>query len=52
MQKTCEYENMDGPHCNPAARELLKGLTPNEAPRENPLWKGLEKFKGLDEDNS
>lgn len=49
MQRTCEYENMDGPFCNPAARELLKGLKPEEGPRENPVWKGLEKFKGLEE---
>ncbi|HEU0110785.1 MAG TPA: DUF177 domain-containing protein [Flavisolibacter sp.] len=48
MQKTCEHENMDGPYCNPAARELLKGMKPQEVPKENPLWKGLEKFKGLD----
>jgi uncharacterized metal-binding protein YceD (DUF177 family) len=52
MQKTCEYENMDGPYCNPTARELLKGLTPEQTPKHNPLWKGLEKFKGLDEDKS
>ncbi|MER3465089.1 MAG: DUF177 domain-containing protein [Chitinophagaceae bacterium] len=48
MQKTCEYENMDGSYCNPGARELLKNLKPEEAPKENPLWKGLEKFKDLD----
>ena len=49
MQKTCEYEKMDGPYCNPAARELLNGMKPKEVPKENPLWKGLEKFKDLDE---
>ena len=49
MQRTCEYENMDGPHCNPTARELLKGMKPEEGPRENPVWKGLEKFRGLEE---
>jgi len=48
MQRTCEYENMDGPHCNPAARELLNGLRAEEKPKENPLWKGLQKFKDLD----
>ncbi len=47
MQKTCEYENMDGPYCNETARELLNGSRQNETPSENPLWKGLEKFKGL-----
>lgn len=50
MHKTCEYENMDGPYCNPAARELLNGMRPDEAPRENPLWKGLDKFKDLDKE--
>ena len=50
MQKTCEYENMDGPHCNPAAREVLKNMRPEEGPKENPLWKGLEKFKDLGEE--
>jgi uncharacterized metal-binding protein YceD (DUF177 family) len=49
MQKECEYENMDGPHCNPAARELLNKLRKAEEERENPLWKGLDKFKNLEE---
>lgn len=48
MQRTCEYENMDGPHCNPAARDLLNGMRPEEGPKENPLWKGLQQFKDLD----
>jgi uncharacterized metal-binding protein YceD (DUF177 family) len=49
MQKTCEYENMDGPHCNPAARETLKKMKPEDNPGTNPIWKGLEKFKDLGE---
>ncbi len=48
MQKTCEYENMDGLYCDPNARELLKGLRAEDHSKENPLWKGLEKFKGLE----
>ena len=48
MQKTCEYENMDGPFCNPTARALLKGIKTENQPQENALWKGLEKFKNLD----
>jgi uncharacterized metal-binding protein YceD (DUF177 family) len=47
MQKTCEYENMDGPYCNATARELLNKMRPEEGPKENPLWKGLDKFKDL-----
>ena len=49
MQKTCEFEKMDGPHCNPAALDLLKKLEPEEnKAKENPIWKGLEKFKDLE----
>lgn len=50
MQKTCAYEKMDGPHCNKAALEMLKKLEADESaePKENPIWKGLEKFKDLD----
>ena len=48
MQKTCSYENMDGPFCNPAARDLLNKMKPGDDAPTNPLWKGLEKFKGLD----
>ena len=49
MQRTCGFEAMDGPHCNPAAREVLNKIGIKEGtPVENPLWKGLEKFKDLD----
>ena len=50
MQKTCNFEKMDGPNCNPAARELLEKLNAAEEQgrKENPIWKGLEKFKDLD----
>lgn len=47
MHKTCEFENMDGPHCNHAAFEMLKKLDTNKEENSNPIWKGLEKFKGL-----
>lgn len=48
MQKTCAFEKMDGPHCNSAAMDLLKKLEPEkEIKKENPIWKGLEKFKNL-----
>ena len=49
MQKTCDYENMDGPYCNPAAREVLKSMKPAEQ-QQNSMWKGLEKFKDLDKE--
>ncbi len=49
MQKECEYENMDGPHCNLTAREALQNMKQAGGENGNPLWKGLEKFKGLEE---
>ena len=49
MQKTCGYEKMDGPYCNKAAREVLKNLEKKKSqPKENPIWKGLEKFRDLE----
>jgi len=49
MQKTCNYENMDGPHCNRSAMDMLKKLgTEENEKKENPIWKGLEKFKDLE----
>ena len=51
MHKTCEFEKMDGPYCNPAAMDVLKKLEPEEKKEEektNPIWKGLEKFKDLE----
>ncbi len=47
MQRTCDFENMDGPFCNPAAREVLKNMRPETPGGDNPIWKGLEKFKGM-----
>ena len=38
---------MDGPHCNPAAREALLKMRKEGEEKQNPLWKGLEKFKDL-----
>jgi uncharacterized metal-binding protein YceD (DUF177 family) len=50
MQKVCSYEKMDGPHCNPAALDILRKMEPEDKEKEegNPIWKGLEKFKDLD----
>lgn len=51
MQKVCDFEEMNGPHCNPAAMDILKKMESEEKgkeKKENPIWKGLEKFKGLE----
>jgi uncharacterized metal-binding protein YceD (DUF177 family) len=49
MLKSCGFENMEGPHCNKAALDVLKKMEPEEKTEneENPIWKGLEKFKNL-----
>ena len=49
MLKSCGFENMEGPHCNKAALDVLKKMEPEEKAEneENPIWKGLEKFKNL-----
>lgn len=49
MQKTCSFDEMNGPYCNKAALDMLKKLSAEEdIKKENPIWKGLEKFKDLD----
>lgn len=49
LQKACEFEKMDGPHCNASAMDVLKKMEPQEKEnKENPIWKGLEKFKDLE----
>lgn len=48
MHKVCGYEKMDGPYCNKAAIEILKKLDIKKDGSSNPIWKGLEKFKDLD----
>src|SRR5690606_19710793 len=51
MQKTCTYENMDGPFCNKAARAVLQKMRADKVTEENPIWKDLEKFKDLDKES-
>lgn len=49
MQKSCGFEEMDGPFCNPQARAWLNRTdTTPPPPSENPIWKGLERFKDIE----
>ena len=49
MHKVCGFDNADGPGCNPAALDMLKKLEVKEPEKtDNPIWKGLEKFKDLE----
>ena len=49
MHKTCNFEKMDGPFCDKAAAEILKKLeSDKKGKKENPIWKGLKKFKDFE----
>jgi len=50
MQKTCEFESMDGPYCNADARAILERIRVQQnEPQQNLQWKGLDKFKNGNE---
>lgn len=48
MQRMCTEEEMGGPYCNQEVLAVLKKLDPPLNRPANPVWKGLEKFKDLD----
>jgi uncharacterized metal-binding protein YceD (DUF177 family) len=47
MTRMCREEEMGGPHCNKEVLEKLRNMKPDEHNAPN-IWKGLEKFKGLE----
>jgi DUF177 domain-containing protein len=48
IQRMCKEENIGGPYCNKEVLDMLKKLSVEKNKPENPVWKGLEKFKDLD----
>ncbi|MBS1916006.1 MAG: DUF177 domain-containing protein [Bacteroidetes bacterium] len=48
LQRMCKEEEIGGPYCNKEVLEMLKKLNAGEKENQNPVWKGLEKFKDLD----
>jgi uncharacterized metal-binding protein YceD (DUF177 family) len=48
MQRMCTEEEMGGPYCNKEVLAMLKKLDAQNNKPENSVWKGLEKFKDLD----
>ena len=48
MQRMCSPEEIGGPYCNKEVLAMLKKLDAENNKPENPIWKGLEKFKDLD----
>ena len=49
MQRMCTEDEIGGPHCNKEVLAVLKKMDARDQKAENPLWKGLEKFKDLGE---
>lgn len=49
MQKVCGLTDKNGPACNQDALDALKKMEPKQIDKkDNPIWKGLEKFKDMD----
>jgi uncharacterized metal-binding protein YceD (DUF177 family) len=48
MTRMCSEEEMGGPYCNKEVLEKLKKMQPNTGNNAPSIWKGLEKFKGLE----
>jgi len=48
MQKNCGEDEIGGPQCNKEVLAKLKKMEDEVSKDSNPLWKGLEKFKDLE----
>ncbi len=47
-QKMCKEDEIGGPQCNNEVLEMLKKMEAEVQKESNPLWKGLDKLKGLE----
>ncbi len=45
VQRMCKEDEIGRPQCNPEVLAMLKKLDASSGNEENPLWKGLEKFR-------
>ncbi len=45
VQRMCGEDEIGGSNCNPEVLAMLKKLDASAGNAENPLWKGLEKFR-------
>jgi uncharacterized metal-binding protein YceD (DUF177 family) len=48
VQRMCREEEIGGPGCNKEVLAMLKKMDADAGKKENPLWKGLEKFRTPD----
>lgn len=49
VQKTCGEDEKGGSKCNKEVLEVLKKMEKEQKEDSNPIWKGLEQFKNLEE---
>lgn len=48
MQKMCGEDEIGGPKCNKEVLEKLRQMEEDASKDNNPIWKGLDKFKNLE----
>jgi len=45
--RMCDESELGGPKCNKEVLEMLKRMSEEENKSDNPIWKGLDKFRNI-----
>jgi len=45
--RMCPEDQIGGPKCNKEVLEMLKKMNETENKSQNPIWKGLDKFRNI-----
>ena len=45
--RMCDESELGGPRCNKEVLEMLKKMSEEENKSDNPIWKGLDKFRNI-----
>jgi uncharacterized metal-binding protein YceD (DUF177 family) len=45
--RMCPEDQIGGPQCNKEVLEMLKKMNETENESQNPIWKGLDKFRNI-----
>ena len=45
--RMCSPEELGGPKCNKEVLEMLKKMNDQDQNAQNPIWKGLDKFRNI-----
>jgi hypothetical protein len=43
----CNEDEIGGPKCNKQVLEMLKKMNDKDEQTQNPIWKGLDKFRNI-----